>query len=162
MSSIRDLATRASAGQYIGDLVRAEDRRVKDALAAEMTPGDRAMAALDGLTEIGTVSRAKITETSELAITDEAALLAWAEANGHTDGIKTIRVMEDWKAAELIRLAETTGELPDGVESLTRQRGGYISVRQSETQKDNLRTLIEAGALTGLLADLAQIEGNES
>lgn len=157
--SAAELAARMAAVKYLKDVIATEEVRVKAALEAELEPGDRKMATLEGA-EIGTITRAKLGTKERVVVTSEPALLAWCKANGQEDAIVTR--LADWFTAEanLAALIAKTGELPDGVDIETRESGGYISVRQSDTQKDNLTALAATGAIAGLVADLAQIEGH--
>ena len=159
-----DLATRLALVKYIADTVKAEDARLREALAAEMHPGDRRHAALSPAADsIATISRAEVRQTTTLAVTDPAALLEWAEANGHADAVITTRALAEWftAAANLEALVSTTGEIPDGVEVVEKRTGGYLRIGQTEKQRDTLRGQIASGLLDGLVVELAQIEGEQ-
>ena len=157
-----DLAfQRLAVASYLKKAAADVESGLKAELLDVMEPGDRKMATIEGV-EVATITRAKLTEVAGFVVTDDVALADWCEANGHSDGVRTVRTVHDWKVAELLRKAGETGEVPDGVTYETRTRGGYISARQTDTQKTNLRTLAADGALSALVTELAQIEGNRN
>lgn len=82
---VRSLSVQAVALKVLEDRVKAERQRVNDQLAKLLDPSDRKSATLPSGTAVGVVSFAK--GRASAAITDEAALMAWLEANGYTDAI---------------------------------------------------------------------------
>lgn len=147
----RDLATSLAKAKFVADVAKAEADRLKALLEPLVYPGSRIPAMLpdaDGrMVEVGTVSRAKVTTAEELVVFDEDALIAWAETNGHDDGVRTIKALHDWKMRELLAAAKATGELPDGVEYRSRDKGGYFTIRQTDDHKEALAALGVAAVL---------------
>lgn len=154
----RELANKLATIKYVADLAKAAADEVKAELEPLVYPGSRIPAMLpdaDGqLHEVATVTRSKVTTTEELVVTDEEALIAWAEQEGHIDGIYTVKAIKDWKMVELLNAAKSTGELPDGVEYRTREKGGYFSIRQTDDHKAALAAL-------GIAEHLIGIEGGQ-
>ena len=158
-----DLAfQRLAVASYLKKAAADVESGLKTELLDVMEPGDRKRAAIDGV-QIATISRAEIKEAETVTVTDEAALIAWAKEN-RPDAVEVRESLAPWFTApgSLAAIVHTTGELPDGVEYSTRTTGGYITVRQTDTQKTNLRTLAADGALSALVTELAQIEGNRN
>ena len=150
MTDTRTLAAKLAALKYLGDLVKAETDATKAALMDSMDEGDRKTATItiDGQPiDIGTISRTRASATSELAITDEDALIEWVREHGG-EGIRTIEALTDWKTAELLAHAKATGELSPGMDMVTRTRPSYVSARLSPQQADALDALRLAGVLT--------------
>lgn len=147
----RDLAVSLAKARFVADLAKEEADRLKAALEPLVDPGSRIPAMLpdaDGrMVEVGTITRAKVTTAEELVVTDDDALIAWAETNGHDDGVRVVKALHDWKMRELLAAAKSTGELPDGVEYRTREKGGYFSIRQTDDHKEALAALGLASVL---------------
>lgn len=136
------LATIAVA-KYLGKIIKdAEDDAKTWLLENEMEPNSKLPAVVNGA-DIATVSRAKITEQTDVKVTDPVAFGEWLEDNGYE--VKWKRVPAEYATAptfveQVLRALETTspGELPDGVTLVEKTSGGYISARQTEKQRENL------------------------
>ena len=155
---------RLAVASYLRKAAADVESGLKAELLDVMEPGDRKRATIEGQ-QIATISRAEIKEAETVTVTDEAALIAWARKNAPDAVVtETREFLAPWftATANLEATIAATGELPDGVEYSTRTTGGYITVRQTDTQKTNLRTLAADGALSALVTELAQIEGNRN
>lgn len=145
----RALAAKLAGLKYLADLVKAETDATKTALADAMDEGDRKTATwTDGQSwvDIGTVSRSRASETTDVVITDEDALIDWVRTHGG-DGIRTIEALADWKTAELLSSARATGELLPGMDIVTSRRPSYVSVRLSPKQAEGIAALLRSGQL---------------
>lgn len=144
------------------DVVKDAEAATKEALISDMEPGDRKKVAIDGA-QVATISRAEIKETVTWAIENPGALIAWAKANGYEEAVVVREELADWftTPAHLEALYRKCG-IPDGVEPLVKETGGYVTVRMSADQKAALDQIIATGGVAALLAEFPQItEGAE-
>ena len=144
---------RLAVASYLKKAAADVESGLKAELLDVMEPGDRKRAAIEGQ-QIATISRAEIKETETVAVTDEAALIAWARKNAPDAVVtETREILAPWftATANLEAAIAATGELPDGVEYSTRTTGGYITVRQTDAQKRALSDLAHRTPLAALI-----------
>lgn len=108
----RDIARRAIGEKAILDAAKELHDQTRAALADGMEPGDRLTVKADDGTALGMVY---VTDPKgTLRIVDDAAFLAWVQANHPTAIIPAVN--PSWQRALLTAGADSNGEVPDGCE----------------------------------------------
>ena len=111
---MRDLARRAIGEKAILDAARGLHDETRAALAEAMEAGDRVKIKADDGTDLGMVYVSDPKGT--LRVVDEAAFVAWVQAN-HPDAIIPT-VNPAWQRALLSAGCDANGEVPDGCETV--------------------------------------------
>lgn len=127
MSQARQLALRLAAIKAVKDVVTAAEKAAKAEAADVLDPGDRKNAVTDDGASVGTITYAQPSDA--LRVVDESAFLAWVKQNRPSAVVESVRESDK---TSILTAAQATGELPDGVDLVT--RAGYITVRQSPAQ----------------------------
>ena len=140
-----DLATRLAAIKAARVVLDRQEAAAKAALLAELGPGDRKHALVDGA-DCATVSVSA--SQPGLVVDDSRAFLAWCKA--HAPESVEERVRETGRKA-IFTAALRSGELPDGV-SLGPDRDPVVSVRMTADQQDALMAAFRNGRIA--LADV--------
>lgn len=136
-----DLATRLAAIKAAKTILDREETAAKAALLAELGPGDRKHARVDGA-DCATVSVSAA--EPGLVVTDADAFLAWCRANAPEAVEERVR---DVSKRAIFTAALRSGDLPDGVE-LGPDRVPAVMVRMTAAQQDALMDAFQAGILT--------------
>lgn len=135
-----DLATRLAAIKAAKTLLDREEKAAKTALLAELGPGDRKHARVDGA-DCATVSVSGA--EPGLTVDDPDAFLAWCKTN--TPDAVEERVRDTSKRA-IFTAALRSGDMPDGV-GLGPDRAPTVTVRMTSDQQDALLGAFRSGRL---------------
>ena len=111
---MRDIARRAIGEKAILDAAKELHDETRAALAKAMEAGDRVKIKADDGTDLGMVYVSDPRGT--LRVVDEAAFVAWVQANHPGAIIPTVNPA--WQRALLSAGCDTNGEVPDGCETV--------------------------------------------
>lgn len=155
-SQVREALARAAALRWVAARVRAAQAEVDTTLVEALGPGGRGYATDAAGREVGTVSvtRPRPAEArDEVYVADEDALVGWLIGQGRIDEVRT--TVAPWALEGILRRAEESGELPDGVAVRTvvpEVRAPHVTVRMTPSQEETLtQALTTPTALAGLL-----------
>ena len=135
---------------HVAKVASQEKKKALKELEEVMAPGDSSKPSIDGR-QIGTVSVSAPQPRYQVA--DEKALVAWLEWN-KPDAVHKVPAPWFVAATALDGFIKQTGEIPDGVESVTSEP--RISARVSPAQEEAIRELIAMGDIS-----LIEIENTE-
>lgn len=156
----RVLAGRQVALKMLADAVKQEQDATRAHLEPMLAPRESVVGQLPDGTPIGTVARTKPSKRGE--VTDEAALIAWVEANRPDEIVKSVResTLKAWKdQARNEGFAHTPdGEIIPGIEC-TEGSAAYRPTPDNEQRFAVLSALFGAMEGNGVLAELPEANG---
>lgn len=141
-SGVRQVALKLAAIAAVKKHLTGVDNDAKADLMEHLDAGDRKTAVLPDGTSIGTVSVSKPGDP-QVVVTDSRKFLAWVKEHRPTAIIEAVRESDQ---KSILEAALTDGEVPDGCD-LTDGKASYVSVRQTEEQRQAVVTAWRDGSL---------------
>lgn len=145
-------------------LLKAVEDHIKSLTAerkAELRLGQKrgtTYATLEDGGEVATIVSTADVSGEELVVTNEEAFLEWVIANRPTAVMAAVRSSDK---EQILAEAKKTGEWPDGVDVVPTNRKGYVQVKQSPAQRQELIGAWRDGRLQPV-ASLLELEGGDS
>jgi hypothetical protein len=139
-----EVALDLAAVKAVKEHVEALWTNLREEASGLLEPGDRKAAKLPDGTTAASILKTDPKPFTDWQVTDERAFLAWVKSHHPGAVVEEVR-LSDRRA--ILAQVEGYGEVPDGVEEVTKPTRSFISVTQTPAQRQAVIDAWRAGDL---------------